>query len=338
MLRRSCFVLPLALLVTSARAQIAVTSLSTTTIPGSGSSQHDTPAVTFQNTTIAVTSFVAGGQTYAANTLANQAFIRRNTGAGNANNSSVWYRDGTGGSQSGTYATNYSSLMLRNDLSGGSDNTFANGTSNQTGNIERLDFVFTGGLVATSSLAFAVFERGAAGAHDFFKIAAIPGWDSVNNVPTSYGLLTGPSTSAAWGATNPGADFAYHLFRYNTGDNLTTSTAHTETGTQGIGGLVFTLAQLGISAGTTIYGYSLFGADVTGSGANLIDFTNTTYFPSNTTSATGTGGIDLATINGLSFTAIAVPEPSTYALAGAGVMITAVLIHRRRRRAASGTS
>jgi hypothetical protein len=313
-------------------AQVAITSVSTTTTPGGSSSAHDTPSVTFQNTSISVNTFVAGGQTYSASTLADQAFVRR---SGTPNNSSVWYRDGTGGTQLGSYSTNYSSLLLRNDLTGGSDNTFANGTGSQVGNIERLDFVFTGGMTAAASQAFAVFERGAAGAHDLFKIAVITGWDSVNNVPTSYGSLVGPANSAAWGASNPVTDFGYHLFRYNTGDNLTTSTLNTETGTQGVGGIVFTLAQLGITPGTTIYGYSLFGADVSGSGSTLIDYTNPTYFPSNTTAATGTGGIDLATINGLSFTAIAVPEASTYALGGSLLLIVAALARRRRQVAAT---
>jgi len=331
----------------AAFAQTAITALTTSVVAGTTSS-HDTPAVNFDNTRISISTFTAGGNTYAATGLADQAFVRRNTTGPAPNQSSVWYRDSTAnpGAQLGSYSTTYSSLMLQNNIASGSDNTFANGTPTYTaqdGNIERLDFVFNGGMVASASQVFAVFERGAAGAHDLFKIAVITGWDSINNVPTAYSTLVGPSASSAWGATNPtSADlpssFGYHLFRYNTGDNLTTSTAHNETGSQGIGGIMFTMAQLGIAPGTTIYGYSLFGNDVTDGGntANLLDHTNTLYFPTNTPNTTGTGGIDLATINGISFSAV--PEPSTYALGGIAAMLVAVVVHHRRRRRAASSA
>lgn len=324
------------LLGSVAMAQTAITSISTTT-SDVANTVSDTPGVTFENTKISLSTFSTATSTYKVSTLADQAFVRRATGVDNPNQSSVWYRDGASpGSQLGSYATSYPTMLLDNNISGGSDNTFANGTTGahqvQDGNIERLDFVYTGGLVANSFLVFAVFERGAVNVHDLFRIAAITGWDSVNNVPTSYGTLTGPSSSADWGSTNVVPDFNYHLFRYNTGDNLTTSTVHTETGTQGMGGIMFSMAQLGISAGTTIYGYSLFGNDVTngGNSANLIDYTNTTYFPVATSNATGSGGLDLATINGVSFTAV--PEASTYALIGAMAMVGAVGWHHHRRR------
>lgn len=325
-----------------ASAQTAITAITTTLTTGSTTS-HDTPAVNFANTQISLSTFTAGGQTYGTTGIADQAFVRRNTIGPAPNQSSVWYRDNPGGGQLGNYSTNYGSLMLQNNFSGGSDNTFANSPINaNAGNIERLDFVFTGGMVASASQVFAVFERGAVNAHDLFKIAVITGWDSINNVPTSYATLTGASASSNWGTVNPTSGdvpgtFNYHLFRYNNGDNLTTSTNNTETGAQGLGGIMFTMAQLGITPGTTIYGYSLFGNDVTDGGntANLIDHTNATYFPTATTSATGTGGVDLATINGISFTAI--PEPSTYALGGIAVMVIAVVVHHRRRRPSAAT-
>lgn len=331
------FCLQLALLAAcsaAAWAQTAITSITTTTTPGVTTSA-DTPSVNFENTAIAINTFSTATANYQVAGIADQAFVRRATGVDNPNQSSVWYRDGiVGGEQLGNYSTSYAPLMLQNNLAGGSDNTFANGTTGshvaQDGNIERLDFVFSGGMVANPAQVFAVFERGAVNAHDLFKIAVITGWDFVNNVPTSYGTLIGPSSSADWGTTNVVSDFGYHLFRYNTGDNLTTSTAHSETGTQGIGGIMFTMSQLGITPGTTIYGYSLFGNDVTdgGNSANLINYANSTYYPSATSNATGSGGIDLATVNGVSFSVI--PEASTYALGGVAAMLGAIILHRRR--------
>ena len=328
--------LALAILPSGLGAQTLITNIATTTIAGT---PVTTDGYTFDGTMIRLDAFsTATGNTYATTTLANQAFVRRNTTSGNANQSSVWYRqNATGTGMLGTHASNYASLLLNNNVAGGSDNTFANGTTVQDGNIERLDFVFTGGLTATAGLGFAVFERGAINVHDGFKIAVITGWDAVNNVPTAYGTLKGQAGN--WGSTNvvdPG--FSYTLFRYNQGDNITTATANTETGTQGIGGVFFTLADLGITPGTKIYGYSLFGYDVTdgGNSANLINYNNATYFPIATTNATGTGGIDLATINGIAF--VAIPEPSTYLLGGVALMALAAWRRQRARRTAQACS
>ena len=83
------------------------------------------------------------------------------------------------------------------------------------------------------------------------------------------------------------------LFRYNNGNNLTASTLNTEVGNQGIGGLVITMADLGLTNGTTIYGYSLMAQDVTATNsAQLLDWTNGTFYPTTTDGATGGGGID----------------------------------------------
>lgn len=312
--------------LTAARAQTLITSISTST---TDTADTISEGFTFENTRISLATFSTAISTYAATSLADAAFVRRNTGVGNANQSSLWYANGTAPDMLGTHATNYASLLLDNNISGGSDNTFANGTTAQDGNIERLDFVYSGGLVANSKLGFAVFERGAVSVHDAFKIAVITGWDSGTNQPTAYGNLVGQAQN--WGPTNVAATFGYTLFRYNNGDNITVNTASTETGSQGLGGVYFTMADLGIAPGTTIYGYSLFGYDVSngGSSANLLDWNNTTYYPSNTTNATGTGGIDLATINGVAFTAV--PEPQVSALAGVGLMAGAALWQRRRR-------
>jgi hypothetical protein len=60
------------------------------------------------------------------------------------------------------------------------------------------------------------------------------------------------------------------------------------------------------------YGYSIFPANITATGAALVNWTNTTNFPTNTTNTTGAGGLDLVAYVGGVYNAV--PEPSTLAL------------------------
>lgn len=317
-------------------AQLAVTQITTST---SNSSNQDTNGVEFGRETTSITQFKdAAGNIYDANTIAGNAYIRRNTGAGNANNSSTWYTTGSDADFAARYATSYDTLLLGNNILRGTDNTFANGTGETTGNVERIDFLFnSSGITASTSTSFAIFDRGAVNVHDYVKIAVITGWDSVNNVPTAYGGVLGSITSAHYGTANVAADFNYNLFRYSTGDNLGSPywNNNTETGSQGLGGVVISMADLGIATGTTIYGYSLMAYDTTngGSMANLVNWNNTTYYASNTNGDTGTGGIDLSAVNGVLYNR-RVPEPSTYGAIFLGLG-TAFFVWRRHRRGIS---
>lgn len=315
-------------------AQIAITVVNTSTTDQSNQNINGT---TFERTTTAVTTFYdAAGNVYDANTVAGSAFVRRNTTAGNDNNSSVWYDQGTrDGRFSAPYATSYSSLLLGNNILRGSDNTFSNDAGVAGGNIERLDFLFSAsGITASTDTAFAIFDRGAVGQHDYVKIAVITGWDNATNRPTAYGGNLVSVTSANYGTTNPIGSFTYNLFRYGNGDNLGSPNywnSNSETGSQGIGGVAVALSELGIAPGTTIYGYSLMGYDVTTGGnmANLVDWTNATYYATDTTGDTGTGGIDLSAVNGVLYNR-RVPEPSTYGAILLG--LTAAFLGWRRRR------
>ena len=285
-------------------------------------------SLTFGNKAAAVTQFSTGDTTYRYVDLADTAYVRRNAGtARNSNNSSVWYT-GSGNTFAGTYETGYAALLLGNNIYAGSDNTFANGRgSAELGNIERLDFVFTGGITATAGMAFSVWDRGEAGLHDPFKIAVITGWNESTQTATRYATLTG--MDGTWGAaTDPIAASTYSLFRYGSGDNLASNriTDRSETGTQALGGVVFTLADLGVAPGTKIYGYSIFGYDVTAAN-NLLSYQT---FSTSTNGTTGSGGLDLASINGALF--VQIPEPSTYALLlGAGTLALAARRRFRRR-------
>lgn len=312
----------------SVRATLTVTGMTTTTSPGSPSSAE---GYTFEGGQRAVTTLTTPSSTYGISSQADNVFVRRN--ATNSNQSSVWYTSsGTGTNLSGVHDSTYGQLLTSNNIFAGSDNTFANGTVNTTGNVERLDFTWNSGLTVTNSLAFAVFDRGGVGVHDSFGIAVVTAVDAFGN-PTAYGTLL--KVAAGWGgAANPIADFGYRLFRYGNGDALSASTANTEVGTQGIGGIVLTPSDLGLTLGTTIYGYSLMAMDVTAANsAQLLDWTNATYYPTTTDGTTGGGGIDLAGLNGMAFTVVPEPAPSAAVLAGFFALVAGCRRFICRRRA-----
>ena len=162
-------------------------------------------------------------------------------------------------------------------------------------------------------------------------------------------------------SANPVANQNYTVFRYDAGDNLTAwdnnvtgrqHRRHARPGTRrATGGVVLTLAQLGISSGTTIYGYSIMGADViststasititTTVSAELVNYLNTTYYPNETSDNNSTGddsygGIDLMDVNGVEFSTTKVtPEPATYGMIFAGLGLLAFALSRRRSAAA----
>jgi hypothetical protein len=301
-----------------------VTVMTTAVVAGSPSSAE---GYTFNNNQLQVTSFGTATSTYAVTSGADNVFIRRN--AVNNNQSSVWYTSsGVGTDLSGMHYNDYGQMLKSNNLYGGSDNTFANGTVNTSGNIERIDFTWNSGLTVTNAFAFAVFDRGAVSVHDSFAIAAVTAIDASGN-PTAFGALL--KVAAGWGATNPLADFNYRFFRYANGDNLTATTDSTATATQGIGGVVITAADLGLTLGQTIYGYALMAQDVTATNSTeLLDWTNSTFYPTTTDGNTGGGGIDLAAINGLAFAAV--PEPVSTSMLVAFILLSILSYWKQRSR------
>lgn len=257
--------------------------------------------VTYLNQTLPVTSVTAGTQTWVVGSLTNTISIRRSGAAGAASNRQVVYSERETFANTTTLRiptpTTTEALLNGNNMYGGTDNLFINavqGDGNYS-DVERVDFVSSAGFSASSSQALAVFERGTTTSHDGFKIAAITGVDG-SGTPTSFGDLVQISTG--WGTTalrtvaNPG---------YGVLNNSTGSFAKTrDINGQNIGGVVITLDHL-VTAGTTVYGYALFGSDVDDNGdpSNLVDFTNNTYYPQESPESVqeGGNGIDLSTIN-----------------------------------------
>ena len=314
----------IALSLRSAAALEDVTAIASSFVGGSPSLAE---GYTFENTARPITGLTTGVSNYAILGVANNVFVRRN--GVSPNQSSVWYADGTAPNLAGVHQNNYAQMLLSNNLNAGSDNTFSNaGTGPTTGNIERLDFTWNSSVTVSNALAFGIFDRGVAALHDSFAIAAITAVDVLGN-PTAFGSLL--KVASGWGGgSNPGADMSYRLFRYNNGDAISASTESAETNRQGIGGVIVRAFDLGLVPGQQIYGYSLMSVDVTATNSTqLLDWTNGTFFPTNSDGTTGGGGIDLAAVNGLAF--IAVPEPATWGFLLVGLGFAGFCAARKQR-------
>ena len=307
------------------------TSAPTQTIAGS--------SVTFDDDKLAIVTMKdTAGNTYTVNTTVSSAVLRTDsTSTGEQSQTSAWYMGNAGSTAATLYGTYNSgtpaSLLVGNNLLEGSDNVFINSstTAAAQGNVERLDFLYNGttGEVNNGSLAIGVFDRGTG---DSFSVAVITGVDSAGN-PTSYagfevvsntaftgGALLSSASVAATDASiilNASGNPTDYLVRYDSSTSLATgnTTSDNTNNTQNITGVVITLASLGISSGTKIYGYSLMGGDVApGTNVNaLTNWSNTTVFPTTTTDSGAMDGLDPVAVNGVLFSMHPVPEPSTYA-------------------------
>jgi hypothetical protein len=197
------------------------------------------------------------------------------------------------------YNDNMELAFSNNALNQGTDNLFANqgdGNGNNN-NIERLDVVFQGGVISSinTKVGFALFERGNDNAHDAFVMAAITSID-VNGNPTAYGKPVRVSGSKYGNLPSSATNFYVVRRALTTESTLRMSTS----GTQNIGGVFLTLNDLGIANTIKIFGYSIFAADLpaNATAADLINYKNAAFFPTNTNSSTD-GGIDLIALTGV---------------------------------------
>lgn len=184
-------------------------------------------------------------------------------------------------------------VMKEGLINRGSDNVFNNdATSDLTfNNIERVDFVYKAGIatIATSAAGFVIAERGG---NDPFKIAAITAID-VNGNPTAFGSVLAVPASAYGSAV---INAATYVMRKDVADN--TLRPFSIVPTQAVKSVFIRFSDLGIGAMQKIYGYALMGNDVTATtSAQLLNYTNSTYFPTTTTNANG--GMDLASAPGI---------------------------------------
>ncbi len=330
-----------------AMGQTAITDWSITT---SSVRDSEEDGIYYRNSTYAISQFSTGGTAYTLGPTATSVFIRRNadssgsggnnqSGIDNNNRSSVWNAQYGGADDLlGTYQANLGGVLLNNNAIMGADNVFANSNDparKSAGNIERLDFYF-GATSVQANQGISIFDRGVAGEHDSVKVAIFTSWNAANGgSPLTYSgkvVTLGASNYGSnldWNPNQSGlqSDLTYTLLRFNNGDNLGALDEGAETNTQGVAGAFISFADLGIASGTTIYGYSIMGADVTANVGNLADWRNATYYPTGTSDENG--GIDLMSFNGR--IARPVPEPSTYGALLLGGCVGVWFLRRRMR-------
>ena len=283
-----------------------------------------TYTVNYGGDVLGINSFTTGSgatlQTYAPVAIAGQATLQRNPADSTPENNILWSLNATNPGSGSTINVAAPFIGQESDAFGasnlnlnvGTDNIFSN-TGNASGNnnnIERADFVFSSALTATAGLSFAVFERGQTTQHDGFKIAAILATDSTG-MPTQYGPLY-TVAAGTWGTTSLGA-LNTTVFRNNAteaGADATHPSA--DTNGQSLGGVAISITgNLGVPAGSTLLGYSLFSPDTkAATSAALLDVTNTAVYP--TTTPENVGGLDLAAYNGVLYQVA--PEPSSVTL------------------------
>jgi hypothetical protein len=283
-------------------AQTAITAVSTANSTSTPSTAYANGgfnynwAVSPNNTTTSVAGFTAGGLNFSYAAFLNGIVkLRRVNNAGISGNFTlIWAEAVTSGSNYNMftpYQNDMETFFDNRIYNQGTDNMFDN-TSGNSNNIERLDWILTSGFstAAPASVGFAVFERGAAAAHDPFCIAAITSLDASGD-PATYGNIVRVA-AAQYG--DPGPSVSYRILKAQNPSNLLDAGSNSQTR----GGVIISLQNLGVAANTTVYGYSLFSSDLPGTAtaANLVDVTNATYFPLNSGNA---GGIDLIAVTGI---------------------------------------
>ncbi len=172
----------------------------------------------------------------------------------------------------------------------GADNVFCNigdGNGNNN-NIQRIDYVFPDGFPVFNNIhqrGFLIMDRGG---NDQFKIAAITGLD-INGLPSTF---MDPVSVLDSDFGDSGITIDTVVMRgYTEGGDAQKPSANV--GVQPLTGVFISWQSLGLQTNDYIYGYSLAANDVTTNGAYWTQVANTNYFPTNTTSGSAYGGLDL---------------------------------------------
>lgn len=174
-------------------------------------------------------------------------------------------------------------LYLSGLSNAGYDNILVNSATNFA-NVERIDIIYYSGVV-TSSPSTAVFPIIDRGGNDDIRVAAIRGLDASGNPNDYYPTVIRVSNDGTsdWGSLGQTHNSLVLRRQDATSDPLPVVTL----GTQTLHGTAIAFDEFGVTSNDIVYGYSIFADDVTVTGSDLVDFSNSTNFPTNTGSGSG---------------------------------------------------
>ncbi|MEO1144681.1 MAG: DUF4347 domain-containing protein [Cyanobacteria bacterium J06638_22] len=179
-----------------------------------------------------------------------------------------------------TQVSSLEEALLSPTINRGADNIFANQGDTNVNDIERVDFVETGGIsapaLALDDIGFLLLERSG---NDPITIAPITAID-VDGTPTAYGTLQ-TFAPGAWGNSGFNIETAV-LNDLGTGSDPGVSATP---GAQSISGIFVSFTDLGIGANQRFFGYSVFPGDVE---TDLVGLTD-----ANLDTNSAQGGLDL---------------------------------------------
>lgn len=339
MLRPAFVVLTIAMLFCSvepALAQTGISTINTSTVSGTttrnttvapddaGNTLADDAGETFiisygQGNNIRVSSYVVNSTTYDRFLSPDTLILNRAVSTDRLVN--IWYTinsaiiDNTPPTNDSIFldsdeAEDADAIYLTGNLNAGYDNILVNDDDLASGSIqvetERVDVIWFSGIQTSvpSTAVFPIIERGG---NDNIAVAAITSLN-VDGTPGSYGQLVGISEND-WPGTGSSFNNYLILRREEAGGtpvpllNIGTFAGQSA---QIVQGVAVSFSELGISANTSIYGYSIFSADVVDgyvadddnavtsgsvSVASGVDLTDISTFPTDSKSADS--GLDL---------------------------------------------
>lgn len=177
-------------------------------------------------------------------------------------------------------------ILYQSGLSNvGYDNILTNSATNFA-NVERIDIIYFSGVV-TSSPSTAVFPIVERGGNDDIRVAAISSLDSNGDPDGYYPTVVRISNDGTTDWGNLGQTHVSLVMRRQ--DAISNPIPVQVLGTQNINGSAVAFDEFGVTANDIVYGYSIFADDVTVTGSDLVDFTNSTNYPTGTT----VSGLDL---------------------------------------------
>ena len=281
-----------------------------------------------------LTSFNANGNSYVvAPASASVVKLRRVNNAQVTGNRNIVYMESTAATAAACpsaailnfkppYVDVMEDVLAAGMLNQGIDNIFTNASNGDgnNNNVERVDVIFSSGLNTSipSQAGFAIFDRGNNNQHDAFRIAAITNLDASGN-PAGFGPVktctagNGSNNNGSWGhpsTANGNKQLACYVMRKDASETYLRASAVVN---QEIGGVFYTFADLGITAGQHLYGYALLGPDgiATPTSSQLLDLNDASVYPTQTTEASG-GGLDLVAVNTVfatgGYVTLALPE------------------------------